>query len=42
MKHSRNLNYEKTDKQNTIHIIPNTLHLLGSINYYDTPGVFTI
>ena len=38
----RKLNYEKTDRQDTIHIIPSTLCILGTVNYIDIPGVFTI
>ena len=44
MKPSRNLNYEQTKQttgQDTTHIIPSTLRLMGSINYFDTPGLWT-
>ena len=45
MKHSRNSNYETNkpdNREDTLHIIPSTLRLLGMHNYYDMPGVFTI
>ena len=42
MKPLRNLNYDKKNNRTNKHTIPNTLRLLGSVNYYDTPGIFTI
>ena len=40
--HLETLNYENTNTQDTIHIIPDTLCVLGTVNYYDIPGIFTI
>ena len=42
MKHSRNLNYENTNTQTTTHIIPNSICLLGSINYVDIPTLWSV
>ena len=42
MKHSRNLNYDKPDRQDITYINTSTLCVLGMHNYYDMPGVFTI
>ena len=40
--HLETLNYEKSNRQDTTHINPSTLCVLGMHNYYDMPGVFTI
>ena len=45
MKHSRNLNYEQTkqtNRQDTTHIIPSTLRLLGTVRYTDMPTIWSI
>lgn len=38
----RNLNYEKSNRQDTTHKVSSTLCILGTVNYIDLPGVFTI
>jgi len=33
---------EKTNRQDTIYKVSSTLCILGTVNYYDIPGIFTI
>lgn len=42
MKHSRNLNYENTNPQDTVHIISSPLCILGTVNYFDMPTIWSI